>query len=189
MEILITPIIVGAVIGGSLLAVAIILATIIRRFSPAPRLGGLYEAVPTLLTEAERSFFGVLQQALPGDYLLFAKVRLADVIAPSKILVGRPRYAAFNRICAKHIDFVLCERKTLRIVGLMELDDRSHSLHDRQERDRFVEEALAAAQIPLLRILARKFYSPVEIRDQIARMVRPQKDANTKATPSASVSL
>jgi hypothetical protein len=55
------------IIGGSLLAIAIIRATIIQRFAPAPRLSGLYEAAPALLTDAERSFFGVLRQALPPD--------------------------------------------------------------------------------------------------------------------------
>jgi hypothetical protein len=47
-----------------------------------------YEAVPEFLSPAERSFFGVLQQAVASEYQIFAKVRLADVFVPSGIPAG-----------------------------------------------------------------------------------------------------
>src|ERR1044071_2895639 len=43
---------------------------------------GAYEACESLSMEGERSFFGVLDQALAGEYRLFAKVRLGDAGHP-----------------------------------------------------------------------------------------------------------
>src|SRR5438046_32622 len=85
----------------------------------------------SLLTEAERSFFGVLDQALAGEYRLFAKVRLADVVRPVQGPSRSGRPAAFNSISAKHVDFVLCDPSSLRVVGVVELDDKSHRRLDR----------------------------------------------------------
>src|SRR3982751_745135 len=106
-----------------LLAVVAMLAALVREFAGRPPSAHPYEAIPELLTAAERSFFGVLQQTLGNDYLLFTKVRLADVVRPLKGL-GRKRWqSAFNCIQAKHVDFVLCDPGTLRVVGVIELDD------------------------------------------------------------------
>ena len=66
-----------------------------------------YEAVPALLSLAEWSFFGVLQQAISSEYLIFAKVRLADIVRPAHSLSRSGWQYAFNRITGKHVDFVL----------------------------------------------------------------------------------
>jgi hypothetical protein len=183
MQILLIPIIAGAILGGFLLILTLLGKIISHPLPLLARLEGviakrppasheeLFEAAPALLTPAERSLFGVLKQALGSEYLLFAKVRLADIISPDKSLVRARRMAAFNRICAKHADFVLCDPATLRVIGIIELDDRSHSLPDRQQRDCFVDGALKAARIPVLRIAARKFYTPSEVRQQVSDML------------------
>lgn len=125
-----------------------------------------YVAADSLLTPAERSFFGVLQQALAPDYHVFAKVRLADIIDLQRGLSGKRRYAAFNRISAKHADFVACDPQTFRVVGVIELDDSSHRVARRQQRDRFMDSALAAASIPILRVPAQRSYSSSALREQ-----------------------
>ena len=68
-----------------------------------------YVAAEALLTPAERSFFLVLPQALTPDYHLFVKVRLADIIEVQRGLSAKRRFPAFNRISAKHADFVACD--------------------------------------------------------------------------------
>jgi hypothetical protein len=45
---------------------------------------GTYERQNAFLTAAERSFFGVLQQSVATNYLIFPKVRLADIVKPAK---------------------------------------------------------------------------------------------------------
>lgn len=43
----------------------------------------LFRQRETLFTAAERSFLGVLDQALAGRYGVFCKVRIADAITPA----------------------------------------------------------------------------------------------------------
>ena len=120
-----------------------------------------------LLTKAERSFFGVLQQVTGNDYLLFCKVRLADVVDVER----NAGQAAFNRISAKHVDFLLCDPSQVSPVLAIELDDASHGAARRQERDAFVDSVLAAAGLPLLRVPAKQNYVPAELANLIAEKI------------------
>jgi hypothetical protein len=129
----------------------------------------VYESQDTLLTPAERSFFGVLEQVAGSQFRLFAKVRLADIVnvKPARGENRSGWQSALNRITSKHVDFVLCDQKSFRIVGIIELDDKSHRHSDREERDDFLDAALQQADIPMLRIPARSSYSTNELRNQI----------------------
>ncbi len=68
-------------VAATLLVLLVIATVLIRRFvrpQTAPAREPAYEALPAFLTPAERSFFGVLQQAVGSEYQIFAKVRLAE---------------------------------------------------------------------------------------------------------------
>jgi len=56
-----------------------------------------------------------------------------------------------NRIDRKHVDFLLCDPATMRPLLGVELDDASHQRRDREQRDRLMEQAFAAAELPLAR--------------------------------------
>lgn len=123
-----------------------------------------------MLTAAERSFYevliGILEQRTPGRYVVLAKVRLADLI---KVAPRTERRQSFqNSINAKHVDFVLCDRQTLAPVLVVELDDSSHGRSDRQERDAFVNGALAAARLPIVHVANQHAYAPNKVYDQVA---------------------
>ena len=120
-----TPLIV-AVVALVLLVITASLVRLIGRQQKAQTVAGAYEAVPALLTPAERSFFGVLQQAVASDYQIFAKVRLADIVRPVRSPSRSGWQSAFNRITGKHVDFVLCDSERLGVVAVIELDDRTH---------------------------------------------------------------
>ena len=111
-----------------LIVLLAVVATLLRLFGRVPSVQSVaaYEAVPALLTPAERSFFGVLQQALSSEYQIFAKVRLADIVRPVRNPSRSGWQSAFNRIIGKHVDFVLCDSAHLGVVGVIELDDRTH---------------------------------------------------------------
>ena len=126
-----------------------------------------YVAAPALLTAAERAFFGVLRQAVGADYQLFAKVRLGDILQVESGVSGKRRFAAFGRISSKHADFVLCDPRTFAVVGVIELDDRSHQRPDRQERDRFFDAAMRTSGVPLLRVVAQRSYAVLELREAV----------------------
>ena len=123
-----------------------------------------YEKELALLSPAERSFLGVLEQAVNGRYRFMGKVRLADVV---KVKTGMSRSAwqnAFNRIQSKHLDFVACDPATLMVQFAVELDDETHSQSKRQERDEFVDKALQAAGIPIFHFIAKRGYSVQDVQ-------------------------
>ena len=126
-----------------------------------------YTAASALLSNAELSFFGALREAVGSEYHLFAKVRLADIVNVQPSLSGKHYYRAFNRISAKHVDFVVCHPRTFRIIGVIELDDSSHRSSKCQQRDDVKNRALAAASIPILRVAARRSYSHADLRKQV----------------------
>ena len=49
----------------------------------------------------------------------------------------------------------------------IELDDASHRKTSRKRRDEFVDLALEAAQLPLLRVRAQKDYDPQELKQAV----------------------
>ena len=125
-----------------------------------------YHRKDYLLSKAEKSFFGVLNQAVGQEYWLFVKVRVADLLWLPKETESRQSH--FNRIQSKHIDFLLCDLENVRPLLAIELDDSSHGSVKRQSRDVFVNEALKAAGFPLLRVAAKAGYSVNELKSQIA---------------------
>jgi hypothetical protein len=158
-----------------LLAVVVIAAVLLRLFGRLPSLKivpGVYEAIPALLSPAERSFFGVLQQALGSNYHIFAKVRLADIVRPLRNPSRSGWQSAFNRISGKHVDFVLCDSARLNVVAIVELDDRTHQRFERGVRDGLVDSALTDAGIPILRVSAKESYLPNQIREQVETLFR-----------------
>jgi hypothetical protein len=118
-----------------------------------------------LLTEGERAFFGVLQTAVAERYLICLMVRMADLLFVQKGSQGWRHY--FNKISAKHIDFVLCDRNTVRPLLAIELDDASHNRSNRRKRDNFVDSACEAAGLPILRVPARATYNAEDLARSI----------------------
>ncbi len=135
-----------------------------------------YQKQAFLLTKAERSFFGVLHQAVGSDYHIFSKVRLADIIRTNSGLDGSKRQSAQNRINSKHVDFLLCDPDNLAIRFVIELDDSSHEKTQRQQRDDFVNKALEAAGVPIMHVPVKQAYSLNEIKHllSLATKVSPQ---------------
>lgn len=126
-----------------------------------------YILADALFTPAERSFYGVLVQAAGSDAVVFGKVRVADVLRTKTGLDASSRKTAFNRISAKHFDFVLCRPSNLNVLGAVELNDSSHNHAARQERDVFLEDACKEAGLPLIAIKAKAAYSPTELRETL----------------------
>jgi len=127
-----------------------------------------YQSREKLFTPAERSFLGVLEQVVDDSVEIFGKVRLADVIKTKSGLSPSERQTAFNRIQSKHLDFVICDSKDLSIKYAIELDDKSHGETKRKNRDEFLNQAMAVAEIPLIRFPAQKSYSLDKIRDSLS---------------------
>ena len=132
-----------------------------------------YQKQSKLFTPAERSFLGVLDLAVGSDYRILGKVRVADVLAPQKGLSRKNWQISFNKISAKHFDYLLCDPKTLEVKAAIELDDSSHNNKSRIKRDAFLELACKSAGLPLIRIKAQRNYQPNSIRESISEALMP----------------
>lgn len=117
-----------------------------------------------LLTPAEQSFLAVLKPIVRTTCAISTKVRLADLF---QVRQGRGQQSAFNRISRKHVDFVLTDPATSRILCAIELDDSSHNRPDRIARDQFVDELFANSQMPLIHIPFEWKYNPDALREKL----------------------
>ena len=130
-----------------------------------------YVAVDGLLSKGELAFHRSLQGVVPDHVCIQSKVRLADIINVTSGLDKKSRSAAFNKIQSKHIDFVLCDNTSMKILCAIELHDKSHNSTDRRERDDFVRQAFVSAKVPYLELRARASYSQSELREQVICML------------------
>lgn len=127
-----------------------------------------YQRQEKLFSNAERSFLGVLDKIVGGNFRVFAKVRLADILKVRGGVSASERQSAFNRISRKHVDFLITRKDDLSFAGVVELDDKSHNSKERQKRDEFIDNAFEAAGIPVLHIKAQSGYSVEKIASEIS---------------------
>jgi len=126
----------------------------------------LMERRDNLMSPAELAFFAVLEPIVRSSCMVSSKVRLADLF---DVRQERGQQAAFNKIVGKHIDFVLTDYQTSRILCGIELDDSSHNRPDRIERDNFVNELFAANHLPLIRVPVAWTYYPQALRAELLK--------------------
>ena len=97
-------------------------------------------------------------------------MRLAELAKPADSAKVHIRRRALNAVMAKSVDFVVCDVLTLDPVAAIEVDDRSHLLPERRDRDAFVNAVFAEIGLPLLRVEAQRSYSVAELRALFARV-------------------
>ncbi|QDS94646.1 Topoisomerase DNA binding C4 zinc finger [Roseimaritima multifibrata] len=137
-----------------------------------------YRVRDNFLSAAELAFYRVLEQAVGQTYSINNKVRLWDVLYVPRSDESR-KYE--NKISSKHLDFLLCDPITMQPVLAVELDDASHDRKDRQDRDAFLDQALATAGLSILHITAARTYSIAEVQQQITSFLPDE--ANTSPAP------
>ncbi|WP_348688105.1 DUF2726 domain-containing protein [Aeromonas bestiarum] len=153
------------VVSGLVLLVLLLLAVFWTRGKKGKPLP--YDVQETLFSPAERSFLGVLDLAVGDKARVFAKVRVADVLTPEAGMGKSKWQQAFNKISAKHLDYLLCHPADLSFICAIELDDSSHRQQKRRARDSFLKAAFDSAGLPLLQIPASSHYQVEELRDLI----------------------
>ncbi len=103
---------------------------------------------------------------MPRGMIAFVKVRLLDVVnVPDK---AWREYGAPTS--GMHLDFVLADSATAEVQLVIELDDKTHRRPEAKERDRFKDDALASAGVPILRVQVG-WYDIGELRAKIADVI------------------
>lgn len=123
-----------------------------------------------LLSNAELSFYQVLKSILRDNVTLFAKVRIADVVGLKNGLDTKSKMSHLGRIAQKHVDFVITDAKTSKIIAAIELDDSSHKSERGQKRDVFVNKVFCSAGIPLIRFPAKSGYKLQDLMSHLEHL-------------------
>jgi len=129
-----------------------------------------YHLVDEFASLAELNFFFNLKSVVGDSAQIFSKVKLSDLFYAKTGDYGKNR-SYTNRIDRKHIDFLLCDPKTLKPILGIELDDKSHQRADRQERDDFVNHVFEAAKLPLMHISVQRGYSQSELKSKLSAYI------------------
>ncbi|HEY8012157.1 MAG TPA: DUF2726 domain-containing protein [Rudaea sp.] len=150
---------------------AAFLAVAGKKSGTGSKVGFPYVPAKALFSSAERSFLGVLDQAVGSEHRVFGKVRVADLATVKPGLGTAARQGALNRVAAKHFDFVVCRASDLSVVCAVELNDGSHSTKRVQVRDELLTNVCAAIGLPLFQVPAKRAYSVQELQAQFASVI------------------
>lgn len=132
------------------------------------------------LSLAEASFYHTLKAMMKDYFVIFSKVSLAEIFYVTHPEINLP---ARNRIDRKHVDFLICDPRTLSPQFGIELDDSSHQRADRQERDAFVDQVFHEAGLPILHIpVIPNGYNQKELGVLFARAIKSRQGIQTDST-------
>jgi hypothetical protein len=127
-----------------------------------------YEKRESLLSRGELAFYRVLRRAIPAGCSIAIKTRLADVMKCPDRLWDSPHG---RKLCQKHVDFVLYDAWTARVLAAIELDDRTHESIVRRRRDDFVNSAFESVGVVLIRVHAAYYYDVADLQQKIAPLL------------------
>jgi hypothetical protein len=118
-----------------------------------------YRLREPFLASTELALFNLLSELMGNRYSVCPKVSLNDIF-----YIVRPNENVhfFNKFFRKHVDFLLCDRKTLSPAFGVEIV-RPISKGEARESDKFVEELFFDAGLPLVHIPSSETYDPSEV--------------------------
>lgn len=109
-----------------------------------------YIAKEMPMTKTEAEFFIKLNKVVDERYFVFPQLHLSSILKPNAN--SKDYIYSFRHINSKSVDYVLCDRETLKPVYAIELDDYTHAKPDRIKRDKEVERIFSEADLPLVRL-------------------------------------
>lgn len=127
----------------------------------------------SLLSPVELAFYNALKDAVGDRFEILLKVGVRELCEITHQQVNR---AAFNRVAAKQVDFVLCDATTLAPVVAIELDASSSYPRERAERDAFMNELFRVIGIAFIRHRVQATYDTAAIErwiDSALARLRP----------------
>ena len=122
-----------------------------------------FDSKKAIFTPAEKNFQNLVEQALGTKYRVLNRVRLSDVVTIRNGVSSRASQTAAKSAETKYLDFVICDRSTMKLLGAIDLVDTQGKGY-KIKKDWFVSGALEAASIPHLRIKVKANYTLDEIR-------------------------
>lgn len=125
-----------------------------------------FDRKSAIFTPAEKNFQNLVEQAMGSEYRILNRVKVSDIVTIRNGVSNKASQAAVNSADKKYLDFVICERGTMKLLGAIDLVDTQGKGY-KLKKDWFVSGALEAASIPHLRIKVKANYTVAEIRNCI----------------------
>jgi hypothetical protein len=122
-----------------------------------------FDSKNAVFTPAEKNFQNLVEQAMGTKYRVINRVKLADIVTIRNGVSDRASQSAGKNAEGKYLDFVICERNTMKLLGAIDLVDTQGKGY-KIKKDWFISGALEAASIPHLRIKVKANYTLAEIR-------------------------
>lgn len=116
-----------------------------------------------LMTPTEIQFFRFLEHTLP-EFHVFPQVSMGAVLQPVKKHQGKEKMGAMGTIGQKRLDYVLCNRDSMDVFAVVELDDKYHDSASAQARDKARDKHLTCAGIVVHRFDCRQIPGANELR-------------------------
>jgi len=122
-----------------------------------------FDSKTLIFTPAEKNFQNLVEQAIGAKYRVINRVKLSDIVNVRNGISDRATQSASTNAEGKYLDFVICDRKSMKLLGVIDLVDTKGKGY-KVKKDWFVSGALEAASIPHLRIKVKANYTLDEIR-------------------------
>lgn len=122
-----------------------------------------FDCKKAVFTPAEKNFQNLLEQAMGPKYRIINRVKLSDIVTIRQGISARASQSAAANAKGKYLDFVICDRSTMKLLGVVDLVDTQGQGY-KVKKDWFVSGALEAAAVPHLRIKIKANYTLDEIR-------------------------
>lgn len=118
-----------------------------------------YRLREPFLSNTELALFRTLTEMMGSRYAISPKVALSDLF-----YIVRPNENVhfFNKIFRKHVDFLLCDLKTMKPSFGVEMV-KPIAKNGAREADKFMEELFIDAGIPLVHIPTSETYDPADV--------------------------
>lgn len=141
-----------------------------------------FDSKKAIFTPAEKNFQNLVEQALGANYRVLNRVRLSDIVTIRQGVSNRASQTAAKSADTKYLDFVICDRNSMKLLGAIDLVDTQGKGY-KIKKDWFVSGSLEAAAIPHLRIKVKANYTLAEIRSCIQTRLLGKSAANFAPQP------
>lgn len=139
-----------------------------------------FKGKPSLLSQTERNFLNLLDQAVGSKYRILCRVRLSELVSLRQNTDKKKAKSAMLMASTKQLDFVLCSKEDMSPVMAVDLVNTQSKEGYKAQRDWYISNALDAARIPHLRIKVKHGYTPQEIMECIETKLAPMKRSQPK---------
>jgi len=144
-----------------------------------------YRLRDSFLSSPEVALLRVLQGMVGNRYIICPKVALNDIF-----YIVRPNENVhfFNKIFRKHVDFLLCEPRTLKPAFGVELV-KPVAKAETRESDQFIEDLFLSAGLPLVHVPSSDRYLVADLVELFRLAVLKVEQTKMLRTPDPSDSV